>query len=93
VLRNSIANTPQPDAASPPPVPQSEAEWLAVIGEREKGSIAQVPVIAEQLSVSFEQNEIEGVNRQNPFVLARSSFVDLYTCRSKMKTLISRLMI
>ncbi len=61
VLRDSISNTPAPDVAAVQLVPKSEAEWLALITERDNEHAALAPAIAEQLSVSIENNEIESV--------------------------------
>jgi len=61
VLRDSIANTPQPDVATMQLFPQSEAEWLAVIAEMDKEKVAQVQTLIDQFPVSVENDEIEGV--------------------------------
>jgi acetyl esterase/lipase len=62
VMRDSIANTPQPDPAVMQIEPQSEAEWFAVIAQMDEGKVDNVRALREQLSVSVEQEEIEGVN-------------------------------
>ena len=61
-MRDSIANTPQPDPAVMQIEPQSEAEWFAVIAQMDEGKVDNVRALREQLSVSVEQEEIEGVN-------------------------------
>ena len=62
VLRNAIMSGPVPDVeAARQLVPKNEAEWLAVIAERDKESVAQVRALTEQFPVSFENDEIEGV--------------------------------
>ena len=65
VLRNSIMNTPVPDAAPRLLLPKDEAEWIALIAKLEEEKTAMVPVIAERLSVSIEHTEIEGVKVQS----------------------------
>jgi acetyl esterase/lipase len=65
VLRNSIMNTPVPDAAPRLLLPKDEAEWIALIAKLEGEKTAMVPVIAERLSVSIEHTEIEGVKVQS----------------------------
>ena len=42
--------------------PQSEAEWFAVIAQMDAGKVDNVQALSEQLSVSIEQEQIEGVN-------------------------------
>ena len=61
-LRDSIANTPQPDPATFQIKPQSEAEWTAVIAQLDAGKVEAVHALREQLSVSVEGDEIEGIN-------------------------------
>jgi monoterpene epsilon-lactone hydrolase len=61
-MRDSIANTPQPDPAVMQIEPQSEAEWFAVIAQFDAGKVDNVRALSEQFSVSVEQEEIEGVN-------------------------------
>jgi acetyl esterase/lipase len=58
----SIAETPQPDPAFMQIEPQSEAEWLAVIAQFDAGKVDAVQALSEQLSVSYEQKQIEGIN-------------------------------
>ena len=62
VLRDSIANTPQPDRETVQVKPQSEAEWLAVIAQLDEGKVEAVRDLREQLLVSVENDKIEGVN-------------------------------
>ncbi len=62
VMRDSIANTPQPNAEkNRQSVPQNDAEWIAVVAQKEKEKLPMIPVLAEKLSVSIEHREIEGV--------------------------------
>jgi acetyl esterase/lipase len=61
-LRNAIADIPQPDPATMQIEPQSEAEWLALIAKLDAGKAETNQALREQLSVSVEQGEIEGVN-------------------------------
>ena len=61
-LRDSIANTPQPDPSTFQIEPQSEAEWTAVIAQLDAGKVEAVHALREQLSVSVEGDEIEGIN-------------------------------
>jgi acetyl esterase/lipase len=60
-LRNAIANTPQPDPATMQIEPQSEEEWLAVIAQLDEGKVEANQALREQLSVSVESDEVEGV--------------------------------
>ena len=63
VLYNSISNTQAPDRAQNLKlVPQSEAEWLAVIAQLDEGKVDMARDISEQFSVSVEHDTIEGVN-------------------------------
>ena len=61
-MRASIAETPQPDPAFMQIEPQSEAEWFAVIEQFDAGKVEAVQALSEQLSVSVEQEQIEGIN-------------------------------
>jgi acetyl esterase/lipase len=61
-LRDPIANTPQPDPATMQIEPQSEAEWLAVIAQMDEGKVDNVRALSEQLSISIQDDQIEGVN-------------------------------
>ena len=61
-MRDSIAQTPQPDPATLQITPQNEAEWLAVIEQMDAGKVEDVRALQKQLAVSIEQQEIEGVN-------------------------------
>jgi uncharacterized membrane protein len=61
-LRNAIANIPQPDPATMQIEPQSEEEWSAIIAKLDTGKVETNQALREQLSVSVEQGEIEGVN-------------------------------
>jgi hypothetical protein len=49
VMRDSIANTPQPDPAVMQIEPQSEAEWFAVIAQMDEGKVDNVRALREQL--------------------------------------------
>lgn len=63
MLRDSIANTPQPDVEMVRQfAPQNEAEWLAFITERDKENAAKVPALVEQFPASVKNDKIEGVN-------------------------------
>jgi len=63
VLYNSISNTPAPDPeVNLKLVPQSEAEWLAVIAQLDEGKVDMARDISEQFSVSVDHATIEGVN-------------------------------
>jgi hypothetical protein len=48
-MRDSIANTPQPDPAVMQIEPQSEAEWFAVIAQMDEGKVDNVRALREQL--------------------------------------------
>jgi acetyl esterase/lipase len=61
VLRDAIANTPQPGVATMQFIPLNEAEWLAIIAQRDAATAALVPDMIEQFAVSVEKDEIEGV--------------------------------
>ncbi len=62
VMREAIANTPQPDIEALQQIfSQNEAEWLALIRERDAMNAALVPEMIEQFSVSVKNDEIEGV--------------------------------
>lgn len=61
-LRNAIADIPQPDPATMQIEPESEAEWLALIAKLDAGKAETNQALREQLSISVEQGEIEGVN-------------------------------
>ena len=62
-LRNAIMSGPVPDVeAVRQLVPKNEAEWLTAIAERNEENVAQVRTLVEQLPVSVENDEIEGVN-------------------------------
>jgi monoterpene epsilon-lactone hydrolase len=61
-MRDSIADGPQPDPATMQIEPQSEAEWFAVIAQMDEGKVDNVRALREQLSISVEQDKIEGVN-------------------------------
>ena len=61
-MRASIAETPQPDPAFMQIEPQSEAEWFAVVEQFDAGKVEAVHALSEQLSVSVEQEQIEGIN-------------------------------
>jgi uncharacterized membrane protein/acetyl esterase/lipase len=61
-LRDAIANIPQPDPASMDIEPQSDEEWFALIAKLDAGKAKTNQALGEQLSVSVEQGEIEGVN-------------------------------
>ena len=60
-LRDAIADIPQPDPATIQITPQSEAEWLAVIAQMDAGKVEMNRAFREQLSVSVESDEVEGV--------------------------------
>lgn len=62
VMRDSIANGPQPDPATMQIEPKSEAEWFAVIAQMDEGKIDNVRALREQLSISVEQEKIKGIN-------------------------------
>jgi acetyl esterase/lipase len=62
VMRDSIANGPQPDPATMQIEPKSEAEWFAVIAQMDEGKVDNVRALCELLSISVEQEQIEGVN-------------------------------
>ena len=63
ILYNSISTTPTPDPTlNLKLVPQSEAEWLAVIAQMDEGKVDMAQDISEQFSVSVEHDTIEGVN-------------------------------
>ncbi len=62
LLRDAIANTPQPDPAVMQIEPKSEAEWLEVIAQLDEGKVDMARDISEQFSVSVEHDTIEGVN-------------------------------
>ena len=62
VLYKSISNTLQPDPAVMQIEPQSEAEWQAVIAQLDEGKVDNARALSDQLSVSVENGEIEGVN-------------------------------
>jgi monoterpene epsilon-lactone hydrolase len=64
-MRAAIAETPQPDPATMQIEPQSEEEWLAVIAKMDAGKVEVVHALQEQLSVSIEQDTIEGVSVYN----------------------------
>jgi hypothetical protein len=53
IMRDSIANTPQPDPATFQIEPQSEAEWLAVITQLDEGKVDTARDLSEQFSVSM----------------------------------------
>jgi len=57
----SIAETPQPDPAVMQIEPQSEAEWAAVVAQLDAGKVEAVHALQEQLSVSVEGDEIDGI--------------------------------
>jgi len=62
VLADSIRNSPAPDIdTNRQLIPSSEAEWLALVKEadKEKGAIARR--LADQLSVTVEEEQIGGV--------------------------------
>ena len=61
-LRDSIAATPQPDPAVWNVVPESEDEWLAVIGEMDAGKAEATVALADQWKVSVEHDTIAGVD-------------------------------
>lgn len=62
VMRESIANTPQPDVAEIAQVnPKSEAEWLALIAATDEPKLPTLQAMANQFSISIEKDEIEGV--------------------------------
>ena len=61
-MRDSIANGPQPDPATMQIEPQSEAEWFAVIAKMDEGKVDNVRALCELLSISVEQEKIEGIN-------------------------------
>jgi len=62
-IYNSISKTPTPDSAlNLQLVPQSEAEWPAVIAQLDKGKDDLLRDIIERFSVSVEHDTIEGVN-------------------------------
>jgi len=63
ILYNSISTTPTPDPTlNLKLVPQSEAEWLAVIAQMDEGKVDMAQDISEQFSISVEHDTIEGVN-------------------------------
>jgi len=62
VLRESIADSPQPDPAIMQIEPQSETEWFAAIAQFDEGKIDAARELREKLSVSVEHDTIEGVN-------------------------------
>ena len=62
LLRDAIANTPQPDPAVMQIEPKSEAEWLEVIAQLDEGKVDMARDISEQFSVSVEHDTIERVN-------------------------------
>ncbi len=63
VMADSIRNTPAPDAeAIRQLIPRSEAEWVAAVEKRNEWNRANVPMLADQLSVTFEQEHIGGVD-------------------------------
>ncbi|HEY9818667.1 MAG TPA: alpha/beta hydrolase fold domain-containing protein, partial [Candidatus Obscuribacterales bacterium] len=61
-LRNAIADIPQPEPATMQIEPESKAEWLALIAKLDAGKAETNQALREQLSISVEQGEIEGVN-------------------------------
>jgi acetyl esterase/lipase len=61
-MRESIANSPQPDPATMQIEPQSEAEWFAVIAKMDKGKVDNVRALIQQHSISVKDDKIEGVN-------------------------------
>jgi uncharacterized membrane protein len=61
-LRNAIADIPQPDPATMQIEPQSEEEWLALIAKLDAGKVETNQALGEQLSISVEHGEIEGIN-------------------------------
>ena len=62
VLQNAILNTPTPDVrASQQAVPKNEADWFALIAERNAETTALVQSQIAQSPVSVEHDEIEGV--------------------------------
>jgi monoterpene epsilon-lactone hydrolase len=61
-MRDSIADTPQPDPAVMQIDPQNEAEWFAVIEQMDAEKAEAVHALREQLSVSVEQDKIEGIS-------------------------------
>jgi len=63
VLYNIINNTPTPvPKINLNLVPQNESEWLATIEKMDEGKVDMAREISKQLSVSVEQDTIEGVN-------------------------------
>ena len=62
VLADSIRNTPAPDVdAMRQLIPRSEAEWVALVEERNEVNRANVPVLADQLALTIEGEHIGGV--------------------------------
>ena len=62
VLADSIRVTPAPDADEIRQlIPRSEAEWVAVVENRNEENRANVPMLADQLSVTVEEEHIGGV--------------------------------
>ncbi len=62
VLADSIRNTPAPDVeAIRQLIPRSEAEWVAAVEKRNEENRANVPMLADQLSVTVEEEHIGGV--------------------------------
>ena len=62
VLVDSIRVTPPPDVdAIRQLIPASEAEWVAAVEKQNEENRANVPMLADQLSVTFEQERIGGV--------------------------------
>lgn len=61
-MRQSIAETPQPDPAVMQIEPQSEAEWFAVVAQMDEGKVENVQALKQQFSVSVKVDTIGGVN-------------------------------
>jgi len=61
-MRDSIAETPQPDPVTMQIEPQSDAEWFTVIAQMDEGKVVVVQDLSEQFSISIEQEKVEGIN-------------------------------
>ena len=42
--------------------PKNEAEWTAVISQMDAGKVDNVRALGEQLSISVEKENVEGIN-------------------------------
>jgi len=83
VLADSIRMTPEPDVeAIQQLIPGSEAEWVAAVEESNERNRANVPMLADQLSVTFEEEHIGGVGafRVAPPEIDRRHKDHLFVC-------------